>query len=505
MVNITSMVNGADRDIALSVPGGISLTYRRLRELVEQAVGDLLKAGVEPGGRVALAFPNSPEAIVFFLATSAIGTACPLNPAYTETEFRFYLEDTGARFLVLPANDGVAARKALPPGARLLEAQIDARGLHINSNNAPTPSPTLPTRGREGSSATGREENDVALVLHTSGTTSRPKRVPLRHRNLAASVDNIVKHYQLTPDDVSLCIMPLFHVHGLLASTLATLASGGTVVIAEKFSPLGFWPIAREVKPTWFSASPTPHQMILMRGAEERPPGAERLRFVRSCSAALAPALMESMERRFGVPVLEAYGMTEASHQMSSNPLPPGLRYPGSVGVGTGVQIAVLDERGGEITTGATGQVGIRGANVIDGYENNPEANASSFINGWFLTGDQGTLDSAGYLRLLGRIKELINRGGEKIAPREIDEALELHPQVKEAVAFGVPHPTWGEEVAAAVVVEGEVTEKELQAHCRQTLADFKVPRRIHIVPSIPRTPTGKVQRRFVAEQFIPK
>ncbi|HSO93900.1 MAG TPA: acyl--CoA ligase [Candidatus Dormibacteraeota bacterium] len=511
MANITSLVNGADADIALSVPDGLSCNYRRLRELIDQAAGELLKAGVEPGGRVALAFPNSPEALIFFLAAAAIGTACPLNPAYTETEFRFFLEDTGASFLLVPTNDGVAARKALPPGARLLEAQITADGLHLNSSNAPTPSPTLPTRGRERSSASpslptkGMEATDVALVLHTSGTTSRPKRVPLRHRNLITSVDNIGKHYQLTPRDVSLCIMPLFHVHGLVASTLATLASGGRVVVPEKFTPLGFWPIARQVKPTWFSASPTPHQMILMRGSEERPPGTERLRFVRSCSAALAPSLMSSMETRFGVPVLEAYGMTEASHQMTSNPLPPGRRYPGSVGVGTGVQVAVLDERGTSLVAGATGQVGIRGANVIDGYENNPEANASSFINGWFLTGDQGTLDSAGYLRLLGRIKELINRGGEKIAPREIDETLELHPRVKEAVAFGVPHPTWGEEVSAAVVVEGEVSEKELQAHCRQTLADFKVPRRIHIVDSIPRTPTGKVQRRFVAEQFIPK
>jgi acyl-CoA synthetase (AMP-forming)/AMP-acid ligase II len=531
MPNISSVLHGADKDVALSVPGGISLTYQGLRELVEQASGELTGAGVEPGARIALAFPNSPEAIVFFLAAAAIGTACPLNPAYTETEFRFYLEDTGANFLVVPANDGAAARKALPPSARLLEARITADGLQMNSGTPLTPSPTLPTRGREGPSASptlptrgregpsafprrgrerssatgGREENDVALVLHTSGTTSRPKRVPLRHRNLAASVENIVRHYQLTPGDVSLCIMPLFHVHGLVASALATLASGGTVVIPEKFTPLAFWPIAREVKPTWFSASPTPHQMILMRGAEERPPGTERLRFVRSCSAALAPALMESMESRFGVPVLEAYGMTEASHQMSSNPLPPGERFPGSVGVGTGVAIAVVDEQGNKLPVGARGQVGIRGPNVIDGYENNPDANAASFINGWFLTGDQGTLDSAGYLRLLGRIKELINRGGEKIAPREIDEALELHPKVKEAVAFGVPHPTWGEEVAAAVVVEGEVTEKELQAHCRQTLADFKVPRRIHIVASIPRTPTGKVQRRFVAEQFIPK
>ena len=503
MANIRSLVNGDDGDIALSVPDGLNLTYRRLSGLVDQASGELLNAGVEPGTRVALAFPNSPEAVVLFLAAASIGTACPLNPAYTETEFRFYLEDTGAAFLVLAPNDGAAARKALTPATGLLEAEIDARGLRLR---------TVAARGRDDVSASGAQaiaertlDDDIALVLHTSGTTSRPKRVPLRHRNLIASVGNIVKHYRLTPDDVSLCIMPLFHVHGLLASTLATLASGGTLVIPEKFSPLGFWPIAREVKPTWFSASPTPHQMILMRGDGERSPGTERLRFVRSCSAALAPALMAAMERRFGVPVLEAYGMTEASHQMSSNPLPPGPRYPGSVGIGTGVEIGVLDETGLALPAGSTGQVGIRGANVIDGYENNPEANAASFINGWFLTGDQGTVDAAGYLRLLGRIKELINRGGEKIAPREIDEALELHPKVKEAVSFGVPHATWGEEVAAAVVVDGDVTEKELQAHCRQTLADFKVPRRIHIVASIPRTPTGKVQRRFVAEQFIAK
>jgi acyl-CoA synthetase (AMP-forming)/AMP-acid ligase II len=496
MANLTSLLHGADDDVALRVPGGVSLTYRRVRELVAETADHLMLAGVAPGTRVAMAFPNSPEAIILFLAAASIATACPLNPAYTETEFRFYLEDTGAQFLIVPPDDGAAARQAVGPTTRLLEARIADDGLLRMTQGASAAAPATMTQARD---------DDVALVLHTSGTTSRPKRVPLRHRNLAASVANIVAHYELTPGDVSLCIMPLFHVHGLVASALSTFASGGMVVVPEKFAPLGFWPIAREVQPTWFSASPTPHQMILMRGQDDRPPGTERLRFVRSCSAALAPTLMASMERRFGVPVLEAYGMTEASHQMSSNPLPPGERYPGSVGVGTGVEIAVLDERGVSLPAGATGQVGIRGPNVIDGYEDNPEANAASFANGWFLTGDQGTLDADGYLRLLGRIKELINRGGEKIAPREIDEALEQHPRVKEAVAFGVPHPTWGEEVAAAVVVDGAVTEKELQAHCRQTLADYKVPRHIHIVEAIPRTPTGKVQRRFVAEQFLRK
>jgi acyl-CoA synthetase (AMP-forming)/AMP-acid ligase II len=421
-----------------------------------------------------------------------VATACPLNPAYKDDEFRFYLEDVGARFLIVPPNDAVAARRARPAGATVIEARLDAGGrLQLNGPNGHRVEPRA-------MSAAG----DVGLVLHTSGTTSRPKRVPLRNANLIASVANIVGTYELVAEDVSLCIMPLFHVHGLLASALATLASGGTVVVPERFSPLGFWPLMQEHRPTWFTASPTPHQLVLARLHEDRPGGTERLRFVRSCSSALSPAQMALMEQRFGVPVLEAYGMTEASHQMSSNPLPPAPRLPGSVGRGTGVEIEVIDAAGAPLATGVAGEVVIRGPNVMDGYENNPQANASAFVDGWFRTGDLGTLDGAGYLRLIGRIKELINRGGEKIAPREIDEVLESHPAVKEAVAFGVPHPTWGEEVAAAVVLKAPATEKELIAYCRDRLADFKVPRRLNIVESIPRTPTGKVQRRFVAEQL---
>jgi acyl-CoA synthetase (AMP-forming)/AMP-acid ligase II len=343
----------------------------------------------------------------------------------------------------------------------------------------------------------------TAMVLHTSGTTSRPKRVPLRHRNLLTSAENTVRSYELTPDDISLCIMPLFHVHGLVASTLAAFASGGTVVVPRRYSPLGFRPLMEAMRPTWFSASPTPHQLILSRIQDRRPPGCERLRFIRSCSAALAPAQMKQMEDLFGVPVVEAYGMTEASHQMASNPLPPDRRIPGSVGRGTGVEIAILDSAGNELPAGTNGEVAVRGPNVIDAYESNPEANATSFTRGWFRTGDLGVLDTDGYLRLLSRIKELINRGGEKIAPREIDEVLEAHPAVKEAVSFGVPNPTWGEEVAAAVVLNRPVSEKELLAFARSRLADFKVPRHLHIVDSIPKTPTGKIQRRFVAEQFI--
>jgi acyl-CoA synthetase (AMP-forming)/AMP-acid ligase II len=495
--NIATLLDqGATDKAALLVPDGPTLTYGRMRELTEQVAIALVSQGVKPGDRVAMVFPNGPEAVLLFLATSMIGVCCPLNPGYKEDEFRFYLEDTGARFLLVPPGEAAAARQAMPAGGKVIEVELDAAGrLQLTNHGAPARIDSIDAVDPEA----------TALVLHTSGTTSRPKRVPLRHRNLITSAHNIIQSYELSADDVSLCIMPLFHVHGLVASALATFGSGGTVVVPRRFNPLGFRPLMEATTPTWFTASPTPHQLILSRLQDKRPPGCERLRFVRSCSSALAPAQMQLMEDRFGVPVLEAYGMTEASHQMASNPLPPLHRLPGSVGRGTGVEITILDESGNELVVGASGEVAVRGPNVIDGYENNPQANASSFTRGWFRTGDLGVLDQDGYLRLLSRIKELINRGGEKIAPREIDEVLEAHPAVKEAVSFGVPHATWGEEVCAAVVLNEPVTEKELLAFCRERLADFKVPRHLQIVDAIPKTPTGKIQRRFVAEQFTQK
>jgi acyl-CoA synthetase (AMP-forming)/AMP-acid ligase II len=211
---------------------------------------------------------------------------------------------------------------------------------------------------------------------------------------------------------------------------------------------------------------------------------------------------MHDLEAAFGAPVLEAYGMTEAAHQMASNPLPPDPRKPGSVGPGTGVGISIMDDKGRHLPPNERGEICIKGPNVIRGYENNPEANATSFFGDWFRTGDQGFLDENGYLTLVGRLKELINRGGEKISPREIDEVLLTHPKVAEAVCFGVPHPTWGEEVAACVVLREPVTESELMAYCRERLADFKRPKQIHITDTIPRTATGKIQRRIVAQAF---
>lgn len=490
------LLRGAAKETAVIVPGGVQLAYEQLREQVASTADALAGFGLGRHDRIATVLPNSAETIVLFLAAAMTGTAAPLNPAYKEDEFRFYLEDTGARALVVPPGKLQAARAALPEGAVLIEASVDEGGRVKLTGNAPR------SAGRSAGAPTGE---DVALVLHTSGTTSRPKLVPLRHRNLSYSAENIARTYGLGPADVALCVMPLFHIHGLMASTMATFASGGTVVVpAGGFDPMTFWPAAKAHGATWYSAVPTMHQMLLIRNRGDRPAGAEKLRFIRSSSSALAPETMRRLEDSFGAPVIEAYGMTEASHQMASNPLPPRDRRPGTVGVETGIRIGVMDERGTPLGAGAPGEVVIQGESVIDGYGNNPEANAKSFTAGWFRTGDQGVLDSDGYLSLIGRLKEMINRGGEKIAPREIDDVLLQHPSVAEAVAFGAPHPGWGEVVAAAVVLKGPASEKELIAFARERLADYKVPSKLYIVEGIPRTATGKVQRRTVAASFNP-
>lgn len=487
---------GRAQDGAIVVPDGIRLTYAQLREQVAAAADRLAGLGLGRNDRIALVLPNSAETVVMFLAAATAGTAAPLNPGYKEDEFRFYLQDTGAKALVVPPGKGEAARRALPAAALLIEASFDERGrIRLTSER----------RADAGRTAEQPTDDDEALVLHTSGTTSRPKLVPLRQRNLYFSAGNIARTYSLAADDVALCVMPLFHIHGLMASTMATFSAGGTLLVPPGgFDAMTFWPAAREHGATWYSAVPTVHQMLLLRNRGERPPGAERLRFIRSSSSALSPETMKQLESRFGAPVLEAYGMTEASHQMASNPLPPGERRPGTVGVETGIHVAIMGEDGRLFGPGEPGEVVIQGASVIDGYADNPEANATAFRDGWFRTGDQGLLSEDGYLSLVGRLKEMINRGGEKIAPREIDEVLLQHPAVAEAVAFGTPHQSWGEEVAAAVVLKGEATDRELIAFARERLADYKVPRRLYIVEQIPRTATGKIQRRTVAATLNP-
>src|SRR5579883_349279 len=472
-------------------------SYGELRAQVADLAARLAALGIGRGDRVAIVLPNGPEIVATFLAVVHGGAvAAPLNPSYTADELTFYFGDIGPRALIVPPGDAAAtARATAPDGCRIIEATaVDGRVEFAGGSGEPV-EPAL------------SEPDDIALVLHTSGTTSRPKQVPLRHRNLLASARTIVSTYNLSSADVSLCVMPLFHVHGLVASTLSALLAGGTVVAPTRFSASRFWGDVQKYGVTWYSAVPTIHQTLLARALDpslhEAPAaGTAGLRFIRSCSSALAPATMQGLEERLGVPVLEAYGMTEASHQMASNPLPPARREPGSVGLATGVQVAIMDKEGNLLPAGQTGEVVIRGESVTSGYHNNPDANAAAFTNGWFRTGDQGVLDEHGYLHLTGRLKEMILRGGENIAPREIDEVLLTHPAVAEAITFGLPDAKYGEEVAAAVVLRGEATPEELMAHCRERISAFKVPKQIFVTEQIPRTATGKIQRRIVAAAF---
>jgi acyl-CoA synthetase (AMP-forming)/AMP-acid ligase II len=491
---LLDVLHFADSHTAVVVPElGIRVTYASLRQQVLAMANALASAGIRRGDAVAIVLPNGLPALVSFLAASIAGTAAPLNPAYPYEEFLFFLGDTNARILLCsPVGTEFARSAAADRKIPVLSVEMNDQG-HVQIVNAPT-----------GVSATAPTADDIALVLHTSGSTGRPKRVPLRHFNLAVSSANIANTYALSEEDVSLCIMPLFHVHGLIASTMATLLSGGTVVVPTKFNALSFWRTVAEHRVTWYSGVPTMHQLLVAR-THHKPPEAASLRFIRSCSAPLSPQLIHKIEELFGVPFVEAYGMTEAAHQMTSNPLPPRHRKPGSVGVGTGLRISIMDKEGNHLGTNQRGEIAIQGANVFRGYENNPEANARALVNGWFRTGDEGLLDADCYLHLTGRIKDIIIRGGENIAPHEVDEILLRHPAVAAAVTFGCAHPTLGEEVAAAVVLHQPhgATESALIKHCRDLLAEYKCPKKIYLVQSIPTTATGKIRRRAVAAALV--
>jgi acyl-CoA synthetase (AMP-forming)/AMP-acid ligase II len=493
---------GADDATAIGAPEAVPpLSYRGLRELAQRTVADLNSLGIGRGHRVGLVLPNGPEAATAFLCVGSGATTAPLSRGLTAEEFEFNLSDLHAKAVVIEAGldspvRAVAAKLHIP----LIELvpQRD-RGAGTFSLRP------LAKNGAGAFDGGLAQPDDVALLLHTSGSTSRPKLVPLLQRNVTASARNIANALQLTADDVCLNIMPLFHIHGLMAAVLASLSAGGQVSCSPGFNALRFFHSLHEVRPTWYTAVPTMHQAIVSRAARHREELAHtRLRLIRSSSASLPPQVMEEMERTFGCPVVEAYGMTEAAHQMTSNPLPPRERRAGTVGLPAGPEVAIMDEDGVIVPRGRVGEVVIRGPNVTPGYESNPQANDSAFIDGWFRTGDQGLLERDGYLRLTGRLKELINRGGEKIAPIEIDVVLMDHPAVQQCVTFAVPHDKLGEDIAAAVVLrEGTTcTERELREFAAHRLEHWKVPRKFLFVREIPKGRTGKLQRIGLAAKL---
>lgn len=491
---------GRDQAPAIGAPERQSLTHGELRALCARTVESLNIMGIGRGDRVAMVLPNGPEMAAAFVAIACGATTAPLNPAYRTEEFEFYLSDLNAKALVIlkgtqsPAL-AVAAARGIPVVALVAGHKAGDFTLE-GATGAPAASGGL------------AEAGDIALVLHTSGTTSRPKIVPLSHVNVTASAYHIGNTLALREEDVCLNIMPLFHIHGLIAATLSSIAAGASVVCTPGFNALKFFSWFEDAHPTWYTAVPTMHQAILTRAERNRDIIAKgRLRLIRSSSASLPPQVMEALEMTFGVPVIEAYGMTEAAHQMASNPLPPQDRFTGCVGIAAGPDVAIMDEDGRLLSAGELGEVVIRGRNVTAGYESNPEANAKAFANGWFRTGDQGVLDAQGYLRLTGRLKELINRGGEKISPLEIDTILMDHPCVAQVVTFGMPHDKLGEDIAAAVVLrEGAACdERELRAFVGSRVADFKVPRRIVFLEEIPKGATGKLQRIGLHEKLAQK
>ena len=497
---ISSFLSGhTSESVAIGAVNKEWLTYGALRDLAQKVNTTLRDSGISKKDRVAIVLPNGPTMASAFATIAQCATTAPLNPNYREEEFVFYLEDLNAKAVVVnkdyqgPA--ALAAQRLNIQIIRLVESKVIA-GLF--SLEAEKKSNVIEDEVVS--------ESDVALILHTSGTTSRPKIVPLLQSNIAASASNIAQSLSLSSSDRCMNVMPLFHIHGLIAAVSASLTAGASIWCSSGFNALSFFSNLDEAKPTWYTAVPTMHQAILARaGRNAETIENNPLRFLRSSSASLPAQVMGELVESFGAPVVEAYGMTEATHQMCCNRLDK--QKPGSVGIPAGPSVKIAHEVNNSLVMG-TGEVVISGDNVTPGYENNLEANEKSFfeIDGerWFRTGDQGAFDEDGFLYLTGRLKEIINRGGEKISPLEVDSILLDHPEIKQVVTFAVPHPKLGEEVAAAVVLsEGSQSdEKDIRGFAKEKMADFKVPRQIVILDEIPKGATGKMQRIGMAEKL---
>lgn len=475
---------------ALITPLGIKWNYKNLEHNVSLLSTALSNLGIGYKDRLAIVHPQDHAFVALFFAALRIGAhLAPLNPAYTTSEFEFYSNVVKPKLIIVPKSVTeeikIAANNLKLP-LLLMDNSLKLTALGSWSKSLPeNPAP-----------------DDTALFLHTSGTTGIPKGVPLRHRNLAASIKNISSTLQLSEKDTCLCVMPLFHIHGLMVTLLSPLSTGGTVVLATRFSASNFWKWVCDFNVNWYSAVPTIHQVLLSRADEDGAPKPAPFRFIRSSSSPLAVSTFKALEERFGCPVIEAYGMTEASHQIASNLLPPNERKIGTVGKGHGVEIAILGDNKNFLPPNLPGEVVIKGPNVIDHYEDNIDADKNSFIEGWFKTGDIGVLSDDGYLTLMGRYKEMINKGGEKISPIEIDHIILTNNAVKEVATFPIHDEKYGEVPATAVVLKKDISEHELISFCSKKLSPFKIPSKIFILDKLPKNATGKIQRNILTNMF---
>ena len=513
MTTLSSLISLHPKDApAIGAPGRPWLSYGGLQDLAQNVANALHDCNIGRGDRVAIVMPNGPEMATAFITVMQTAVTAPLNPSYRQDEYEFYLQDLGAKAIILPHDyTGPALDAAIAVNLRILRAHsgTDADAGYFDLTPDSVGATSVETNDQQ-CDKNAPNENDVGLILHTSGTTSRPKIVPLLQSNLAASANNIMNTLALTPADRCLNIMPLFHIHGLLAAVSASLVAGASVCCTGGFDALRFFSVIKDVNPSWYTAVPTMHQAILSRADRNKDVITNlNLRFLRSSSASLPSQVMHELVDTFSAPVIESYGMTEAAHQMASNPLPPRPQKPGAVGVEAGPLVRIANEVENELLgADAIGEVVISGDNVTPGYENNPAANDASFFiadgSRWFRTGDQGTFDKDGYLSLTGRLKEIINRGGEKVSPLEVDEVLMDHPAVAQVVTFALPHAKLGEEVACALVLKAdqEATAQDIRAFAATRMADFKVPRKVVILDEIPKGATGKMQRIGLAEKL---
>jgi amino acid adenylation domain-containing protein len=472
---------------AILTPGSPAITFAALHALAATTRSRLAALGLGPRDRVAVVMPIG-QAAAALTAAVASGVAClPLNPSYSGRELRLAFTDLRVRAVVAGRDCDQAAATAAELGLPVLVGEEliarragDDRGV------------SLPTA------------DDTALLLHTSGTTARAKVVAISHRTLAGIARKLVTWFALQPEDRCLNLMPIYNAHGTEAALFPTLFSGGSLVCLPQFTTDAFFAALREFAPSWYTGGFTFNQAIAT-AIDEAPDraGPSHLRFMRSGSGRLPAKARETLERAYKVPLIESYAMTEAG-VITANPLPPGHRRPGTAGFPIAEDVAIVGAEGERLPAGKDGEIVIRGPLVASRYENDPDASAKAFRNGWLHTGDQGHFDDDGYLVVTGRIKEMINRGGDKISPLEVDSVLIAHPEVKEAVTFAMPHPTLGEEVCAAVVLRAgaAVNADGLKRYAATQLAPFKVPRLIKAVDAIPKTTAGKVARLGMHERL---
>ena len=493
---IRNMINQQnDNLIFLTSEKNEKLSYGEFKIFNEKISRQLAATNVKNSDRAAIVLPNGPLMASSFLSISSYMSAAPLNPSYKQEEFEFYLDDLKPKFLLVEPNSKSLAVIA----AKNLNIPVFEMKISVNQ-----PLGTFELFDKE-TNYKNPNDYDEALVLHTSGTTSRPKIVPLSNLNIFTSAVNISKSLKLTADDHCLNIMPLFHIHGLIAVLSASAKVGASVCASNGFNALKFLDLAETQNISWYSGVPTMHQAILLR-AQKNSDKAKKLnlRFIRSSSASLPPVIFEQLNEIFQTPVIEAYGMTEATHQMTSNPLPPAIQKPGLVGMPAGPEICIMNDKNEKLSQGEIGEICIKGDNVTNGYENNPEANKQSFVNDWFRTGDEGFFDEDGYLKISGRLKEIINKGGEKISPLEVDNILMDFPPIDQALCFGYKDKMLGEDIAVAIKLKENksCTEDDIKSYANEKLAKFKIPKKIFIVEDIPKGATGKLQRIGLAKKF---